>query len=115
MKWNWVLLQEESYHKNTALTLYKIQGLVTQLSDGWDIMKLFCENCHKTLRLVWLLSPSSFTVCLFVASDWSVSVALQPLIGQFQDISVCLKSLHPGPPGHRDTLPVLVPDPEIWT
>ena len=67
MKWNWVLLQEESYHKNTALTLYKIQGLVTQLSDGWDIMKLFCENCHKTLRLVW----------------HSLSAFLRPLVGQF--------------------------------
>ena len=49
----------------TALTLYKVQGrggcLVTRLSPGrgiWDIMKLFCENCHKTLWLVWLVSPT---------------------------------------------------------
>ena len=49
----------------TALTLYKVQGrggcLVTRLSPGrgiWDIMKLFCENCHKTLWLVWFLSTT---------------------------------------------------------
>ena len=53
----------------TALTLYKVQGgwLVTRLSLGrgiWDIMKLFCENCHKTLDSSGFFLPLFLLHCL---------------------------------------------------
>ena len=69
----------------TALTLYKVQGgwLVTRLSLGWgiwDIMKLFCENCHKTLRLVWLLSPTLLAALSVSLHSLMVACRISPSV-----------------------------------